>query len=76
MKMSDVKLNNLEQKIYDKYTRVRGGLNQSLFFESGVRHIRFGPDGFEDEKHADFYRRCLAKGLANMINELDVHIDV
>jgi len=67
----EIELNELEQKIYDKYTRVRNdGDFETLFFDSGVRHIKFGPDRFDGEKHVDFYRRAMAKALANMTREL------
>ncbi len=65
-----IELNEIEQKIYDNYTSFRLG-RESVWFDSGVRHIKFGPERFEDEKHADFYRRSLAKALAIMHGELN-----
>lgn len=71
-------LNALEQMIYDKYTGMRPSHPDDIYrhgtvwFNCGVQH--FGVCShleFEDDAHADWFRRNLAQALARMIIEVN-----
>lgn len=67
-----IPLNDFEQHLYEKYTRIRPSHPESeykfgtLWFDSGVQHFKVTDAEFEDDHHADWFRRQFARALASM----------
>lgn len=68
-----IELDDLEQAIYDQNTRIRPNEFVETFgtvwLDAGPQHFQVCPDDgeFESDFHADWYRRMLAKAMANVV---------